>query len=157
MTGIKAAAGSGHEDHFERPVLNLLYRYAELMDAGQLEEAAGLFTRAQIRIGGHDGLQDHQALLALWQRMVRIYPCGTPRTRHIINNPILELAVDSGIVECRSVYTVLQATEGFPLQIIANGRYHDRFACHDGQWHFIYRDYTLFDFPGDLSQHLNMG
>jgi hypothetical protein len=50
----------------------------------------------------------------------------------------------------------LQSLPGFLLQIIASGRYHDRFARVDGHWRFTFRDYSMFDFQGDLSQHLRM-
>ena len=135
-------------------ITNLLYRYGELMDAGDLASAADLFKTAQIRMAGHEGLQDNGALLLSWQRMIRLYPCGTPRTKHLITNPIIE--TDGDVATCRSCYTVLQSTESFPLQIIASGRYHDRFERAEGKWRFIYRDYTLLDLQGDLSRHLDM-
>ncbi|WP_343035018.1 nuclear transport factor 2 family protein [Aromatoleum diolicum] len=62
----------------------------------------------------------------------------------------------AGTATARSCYTVVQATDGFPPQIIATGRYHDRFARIDGEWHFTWRDYTLLDFTGDLSRHLKV-
>jgi hypothetical protein len=51
---------------------------------------------------------------------------------------------------------VLQSTDGFPLQIVAAGRYHDAFERVGGRWRFSYRDYTLFDLQGDLSRHLDL-
>lgn len=50
----------------------------------------------------------------------------------------------------------MQATDDLPLQIIASGRYHDRFARIDGEWCFVARDYRQLDFIGDLSRHLNI-
>ena len=73
---------------------------------------------------------------------------------HVIANPIIEVDETAGTATCRSYYTVLQATDSLPLQVIAAGRYHDNFERADGKWRFSYRDYTLFDLAGDLSDHL---
>jgi 3-phenylpropionate/cinnamic acid dioxygenase small subunit len=131
-------------------ITNLLYRYAELMDIGDLSGASALFTHAKVRIPQSDQLQDSQALLAQWRRSIKIYPCGTPRTKHVITNPIVEIDEVAGTATCRSYYTVLQATNDLPLQIIAAGRYHDAFELKDGNWRFSFRDYSLFDLKGDL-------
>lgn len=135
-------------------ITNLLYRYAELMDAGELEGAAALFARTRVRTGDGAVVEGSAPMLALWRAHVRIYPCGTPRTKHVISNPIVEVDEDAGTATCRSYYTVMQATPDLPLQAICAGRYHDAFVRVDGQWHFSERDYSLLDLVGDLSQHL---
>lgn len=136
-------------------ICNLLYRYAEAIDAGRLEDAAALFHHARIEAGAAGPL-DADGLLALWRRILIIHPCGTPRTRHLITNPILEIDEAAGTAEARSCYTVLQSSSDFPLQIIASGRYLDRFARIDGEWCFVARDYRQLDFTGDLSHHLRV-
>ncbi len=136
-------------------ITNLLYRYAELIDAGDLTGAAALFTHAKIKMAGSEQPQDNQAVLAVWRNYMRIYPCGTPRTKHVITNPIVEIDEAAGRATCRSYYTVLQATDDLPLQAVAAGRYHDAFERVDGAWRFSYRDYSLLDLKGDLSGHLN--
>jgi 3-phenylpropionate/cinnamic acid dioxygenase small subunit len=85
---------------------------------------------------------------------MKIYACGTPRTKHVITNPIIEIDEDAGTATCRSYYTVLQATDDLPLQVIAAGRYHDTFERVNGAWRFKYRDYSLLDLKGNLSGHL---
>lgn len=135
-------------------IANLLYRYAELMDGGELEAVAELFTHARLKSGA--GLLDSAGMLEQWRLYVKIHPCGTPRTKHLVTNPIIEVDEAAGTASCRSSYTVLQATESVPLQVIAAGRYHDRFERVAGKWHFSYRDYTLLDFKGELSDHLNV-
>ncbi len=136
-------------------ITNLLYRYAELIDAGDLTGAADLFTHAKIKMAGSEQPQDNQAVLAVWRNYMRIYPCGTPRTKHVITNPIVEIDEAAGRATCRSYYTVLQATDDLPLQAVAAGRYHDAFERVDGAWRFSYRDYSLLDLKGDLRGHLN--
>ncbi|BCO38317.1 nuclear transport factor 2 family protein [Mycobacterium heckeshornense] len=139
----------------ETQITNLLYRYAECMDRGDLEGAAALFEHARLRVGSGDkGTVDAGAMLRFWKAAVVLYPDGTPRTKHVITNPIVDVDERSGTATCRSYYTVLQQTEALPLQVIIAGRYHDRFERVDGQWRFEFRDYTLIDMARDLSHHL---
>jgi 3-phenylpropionate/cinnamic acid dioxygenase small subunit len=135
-------------------ITNLLYRYAELMDAGDLEGVAALFARAKVKIGGGEVVEGAAPMLALWRAHVRLYPCGTPRTKHVITNPIIELDEEAGTATCRSYYTVFQATPDLPLQAICAGRYDDAFVRVEGIWNFSQRDYSLLDLIGDVSQHL---
>jgi len=135
-------------------ITNLLYRYAELMDAGDLERVAGLFEHARVTLGGGMVVEGAAPMLEQWRAFVRIYPCGTPRTRHVITNPIVEIDEAAGTATCRSVYTVFQQTPELPLQAIASGRYHDSFERAGSEWRFAARDYTMLDFIGDLSQHM---
>ncbi|QUR65875.1 nuclear transport factor 2 family protein [Mycobacterium spongiae] len=141
----------------ETQITNLLYRYAECIDTGDLAGAAALFAHARLRVGGPDpGGETIGAdrLLGIWKSLIVLYPDGTPRTKHVVTNPIIE--VDGATAVCRSYYSVLQQTEQFPLQTIVAGRYHDRFEDVDGQWRFVYRDLTLVDMVGDISHHLTM-
>ena len=127
-------------------ICNLLYRYAECMDSGQLVEAAELFRHARIKVKSQHFI-DHTALLRLWQQRIKLYPCGTPRTRHVISNPIIDIDEASGTATIRACYTVLQATEDLPLQPIAAGRYLDEFERVDGVWRFsfvIIRNWTCW-------------
>lgn len=137
-------------------ISNLLYRYAECLDSGQLVEAAGLFRHARIKVQSQGDLLDHTALLGIWQQRIKLYPCGTPRTRHVISNPIIDIDEAAGTATVRSCYTVLQATDTLPLQPIASGRYLDEFVRMDGVWRFSFRDYSHLDMMGDLSAHLSM-
>ncbi|HGO6127660.1 TPA: nuclear transport factor 2 family protein [Burkholderia cepacia] len=136
-------------------IANLLYRYAALLDAGDLPGMAALFRHARIKVAEDAPTIGADELLALFDARVKRYPCGTPRTKHVITNPVIEIDETAQRATARSYYTVLQATEGFPLQPIAAGRYHDAFERVDGAWRFAFRDYTLFDLAGDLRFHLN--
>lgn len=134
-------------------ITNLIYRCAELMDAGDFTAAAALFAKARIKTAdGH--VEGGAGMLSLWQSYVRLYPCGTPRTKHVVTNAIVEMDEAAGTASCRSYYTVFQATPDLPLQTICAGRYHDHFVREAGEWRFAERDYTLLDLVGDLSQHL---
>lgn len=136
-------------------ITNLLYRYGEMMDVADFDGASDLLRHATLKLMGDreiGGLDMRE----VWHKMVVLDAEGRPNTRHVITNPILDIDERAGEASCRSCYTVLQSLPGFPLQIIASGRYHDRFARVDGHWRFTFRDYSMFDFQGDLSQHLRM-
>jgi 3-phenylpropionate/cinnamic acid dioxygenase small subunit len=136
-------------------ITNLLYRYAECIDTGDLEGAAALFRHARVKVRQESEPMGEAELFAMWRQSMVIHPCGTPRTKHVISNPIIEIDEAAGRATCRSYYTVVQSAEGFPLQIIASGRYHDAFERADGRWRFCERDYSLLDAMGDLTHHLD--
>ncbi|MBV8964707.1 MAG: nuclear transport factor 2 family protein [Mycobacteriaceae bacterium] len=140
----------------ETEISNLLYSYAEFMDSGDFAGAADLFRHARLRVDAtSDGTVDSATMLSLWRAMVIVYPDGTPRTKHLVTNPIIDVDDAGGTATCRSYYTVLQQTEDLALQVIVAGRYHDRFERVDGRWRFCYRDYSMMDQVGDVSQHLS--
>jgi 3-phenylpropionate/cinnamic acid dioxygenase small subunit len=132
---------------------NLLFRYADAIDADRFEEAAALFDHGAVLVQGQR-IEGRQAIAAMWRRWVRLYPDGTPRTRHLVTNPLIELSDDGLTARCRSQWTVLQATDTLPLQVVATGRYDDRLAWRDGRWHFTERHYAGVDLSGDMSAHL---
>lgn len=134
-------------------ITNLLYRYAESMDAGDLDSAAALFAHARIKA---DVVLDSAGILQLWRGLVQIHADGTPRTKHVVTNPILDIDEEAGTATCRSYYTVLQQTDAVPLQVVAAGRYHDEFERVDGVWRFSFRDYSMLDLKGDLRDHLGV-
>jgi 3-phenylpropionate/cinnamic acid dioxygenase small subunit len=133
-------------------ICNLLYVYAERIDRGDLAGAAELFRHAQVK--SRDGVVDHVALLAFWKRMITLYEDGTPRTKHVVTNPIVEVDEAAGLATSRCYYQVLQAFPDQTIRIIASGRYYDGFERADGVWRFKSRDYTLMDMRGDLSRHV---
>ena len=136
-------------------ITNLLYTYGELMDEGDFAGAAALLGAATVRITGGQEIPGGD-MLGIWQAMVILHDGGKPYTKHVITNPILDIDEAAGQATCRSCYTVLQGMPDFPLQIIAAGRYYDRFERAGGAWRFAFRDYTMFDMQGDLSRHLRM-
>lgn len=139
----------------EPAITNLLYRYAEAMDAGDFVAATGLLAPARIILA--DGVDtDAAGLLALLNDVVIVHGDGTPRTRHVVTNPIVDIDATTDTATVRSSYTVMQQVGTGPLQAIVVGRYHDRFAKVNGAWRFTERDYSLVDLVGDTSAHLRM-
>ena len=88
----------------------------------------------------------------MYQAACRIYEdTGTPKTRHLTSNVIVDTDGDSA--SARSCFTVFQATEALPLQPIILGRYHAGFERVDGRWRFRRREMYV-DLIGDCSAHL---
>lgn len=139
-------------------ITNLLYRYAELMDLGDFDGAAALFEHAEIILDREaDVRTDAAGILGIWRSMVIVYDDGTPRTKHVTTNPIVEVDEALGTATCRSYYTVLQQVGDGPLQPVVAGRYHDRLERVADQWRFSERDYSMMDLVGDISGHLRRG
>ncbi|RDH76044.1 nuclear transport factor 2 family protein [Mycolicibacterium moriokaense] len=140
---------SSSEDKLE--IIELLYRYAELIDAGDFDGVGELLSR-----GSFMGVSGAQSIAKLFAKTTRRYPDhgNTPRTRHLVLNPIVELRGDD-IAASRSTFCVLQDTETVPIQPIVVGRYHDEFGrdAGSGGWHFTERTVEI-QMTGDVSAHL---
>jgi len=136
-------------------ITDLLYLYAERIDAGDFTAVADLFADAEISAEGSDEVRrGRDEVLAMYERTTRRYGDGTPRTKHVVTNPVVDVDEPSGEATARSYFTVLQAVPGqLALQPIVAGRYHDRFAKTDGAWRFSRRHMTV-DLVGDVSHHL---
>ncbi len=133
---------------------NLIARYAELVDAGDFDGVADLLADAGVGDGTNEALlRGRDGIAALFGATTRRYDDGTPRTKHVTTNLILEIDSDAGAATARSYWTVLQAVDGLPLQPILAGRYHDRFVRSDGNWRFSERRYFI-DLVGDVSRHM---
>jgi 3-phenylpropionate/cinnamic acid dioxygenase small subunit len=129
-------------------ITELLYRYAELIDAGDFDGVGQLLSR-----GTFAGVSGSDAITKLFTTTTRRFPdTGTPKTRHLVLNPIIESDVN-GTATARSTFCVVQATETVQLQPIVVGRYLDRFACDDAGWYFTARRVDV-EMIGDVSAHL---
>ena len=137
-------------------VQNLLFTFAELTDLGRLDDAVALFEHATYsheHVGEgmavvHRGSADVKAAVLAG---TRFFPDGTPRTRHVISNVVIDL--DGDVATARSYLTVFQQTDTLPLQPVASGRYVDRFERVDGSWRWADRVIRAGFLVGDISQH----
>jgi 3-phenylpropionate/cinnamic acid dioxygenase small subunit len=140
-----------------REIENLLYLYAERIDAGDLEGVAELFTHGRIRASPGatpaQTIEGRDEVLALYRASTRLYEDGTPRTKHVTTNAFIEVDPGGTRAAARSGFTVFQQVGDTPLQPIICGRYHDSFHRVDGRWCFDTRT-MLIDLVGDLSRHL---
>ncbi|AMO60260.1 Ring hydroxylating enzyme beta subunit [Mycolicibacterium phlei] len=132
-------------------VTELLYRYAELVDAGDFDGVGQLLGR-----GNFMGVAGAEAIAGLFVATTRRYPehGNTPRTRHMVLNPIVEIG-DDGTAAARSTFCVVQQTETVPLQPIVVGRYFDTFAKDETGWFFTERRVDV-EMVGEVSAHLTI-
>jgi SnoaL-like domain len=142
-------------DRVALAVANLVYAYAERIDAGDFAGLADLFADAELTFEGMPGVRrGRDEILALYEATTRRYDDGTPKSKHVTTNLIIEPSLDSARAEARSYFTVLQAVPGdLALQPIVAGRYRDAFACDSGEWCFASRHITI-DLVGELGAHL---
>lgn len=138
-----------------RLIENLIYTYAERIDAGDLEAVAELFRYGEIVAPAQgSSTVGYDQVLAMYRGATRLYEStGTPLTKHITTNVIIEVDEAGATASSRSYFTVVQATDALPLQPIISGRYRDEFAKGVLGWHFTRREMYV-DLMGDLSAHL---
>ena len=138
-----------------RQIENLIYRYAQRIDAGDLEGVAQLFCNAEIVSPAHNVTRTgYDEVLQMYQLSCRLYPeTGTPLTKHLTTNVIIDIDQGGTVAHAHSYYTVIQATEALALQPIISGRYQDEFRKVGAVWEFARRE-MLVDLLGDCSAHL---
>ena len=132
-------------------IRNLLGVYCELMDAADWPAVGALFAEGRlVTDSGKPIAVGAAAVQALYENGTQLYD-GSPLTRHITANSVIE--VDEDTADARSSYVVFQGAADFPLQPIITGRYRDSFRRGDGVWRFSERRFVV-DHVGDLSHHL---
>jgi len=136
----------------ESAIARLLATYTHLLDDGKFDKVAELLQHSTMEILGtfaigRDGIE--KSLIAGVQR----HEDGTPRTWHSVSNTIIDIDASGEKATSVCYFTVHQELEGFPLQPICTGRYHDTFEKHDGEWRFVYRLLKPRHF-GDLHNHV---
>jgi 3-phenylpropionate/cinnamic acid dioxygenase small subunit len=135
-------------------IRRLLYRYAECVDAADWEGVGALFAHADLCGPGMERpLRGAEAVRDLYAAANRVHEDGTPRTKHLVTNALIEVDAGAHAARARSVYVVLQATARVALQPIVAGRYHDRFERVGDAWRFVAREIAI-DLVGDLGDHL---
>ncbi len=133
----------------------LVYAYAERIDVGDFAGLADLFAESEVSFEGFDDVRrGRDEVQALYEATTRRYGDGTPHTKHVTTNLIVEVSPHGERATARSYFTVLQAVPGaLALQPIVAGRYRDEFACTDGTWHFT-RRHIAIDLVGELAHHM---
>ena len=135
-------------------ITELLYRYAELIDAGDFDGVGRLLARSTFGGPTSGSVSGADNIAKLFAMTTRRYPehGNTPRTRHLVLNPVVELSGD-GTAATRSTFCVMQDTETVSIQPIVVGRYYDAFARDDQGWYFTERKVDI-QMIGDVSAHL---
>jgi 3-phenylpropionate/cinnamic acid dioxygenase small subunit len=138
-------------------ITNLIYSYADLLDAGDLDAVAGLFAHGRI-CGVENGPPETvftgaAGVRQMYDMATRLYDDGTPKTKHNTTNVRLAIDEAQGTARSTSYYCVTQATPELPLQVIVTGHYKDTFHRFDNAWWFDTR-IMFVDQVGDVSHHL---
>jgi hypothetical protein len=134
-------------------IRTLLGLYCERIDAGDFGGVGELFEHGALADGtGRELARGPEAVRAFYAAGTILHD-GSPRTKHLVTNTIVEVDEANGAATARSSYLVLQQVDTSPLQPIITGRYEDSFARREGRWEFSERRFFV-DLVGDLSHHL---
>jgi SnoaL-like domain len=138
-------------------IARLVFGYAERLDRGDLMGMAKLFSQATLRTSTPDGITSFSGadeVFTAYDSSVIRYEDGTPATKHVTTNLIVECEEGSETARARSYFTVLQGRPTLPLQPIVAGRYEDEFVRGDDtRWRFADRLITI-EFTGNVEHHL---
>jgi ketosteroid isomerase-like protein len=134
-------------------ITKLIYTYAERIDLGDFAGVAELLGAATLTFEGFgDAVSGRDDIEALYGRTTRRFEDGTPRTKHVMTNLIVD--VDGPAASSRSYFTVLQAVPGeLALQPVIAGRYRHGYELVDGTWGVVSM-HIIIDLMGDLSRHM---
>jgi hypothetical protein len=137
----------------ERAVTRIVYEYAARLDLGDLEGVGELFRYGVFRSFDSDsGFEGSQGVARMFRGFVKFYD-GSPRTKHVTTNLRIDVDNDGGGATCQSYFSVLQAVDDLPLQVVIAGRYEDHFERRDGEWWIIER-VVYSELFGDLHAHM---
>jgi ketosteroid isomerase-like protein len=136
-------------------ITELIYTYAECIDAGDFAGVGEVFAEATLTFEGFgDAISGPEAVQALYERTTRRYEDGTPRTKHVMTNVMVDVGADGATATSRSYFTVLQAVPGaLALQPVIAGRYRNAYVRIDGRWRFT-AVHIIIDLMGDLAHHM---
>jgi hypothetical protein len=131
-------------------ISNLIARYAELLNLGQIEELGELFRYGRISSSNNEGVYEGtEAVVGMYRASV-VFPEKLPDTLLFTSN--LQVEVEGDSATSKAYFLGMHQTDHGVAAVIA-GRYHDEFRRIEGQWWFHHR-HMLPDLAGDLSSHL---
>lgn len=149
---MSASTTAADPPPIRRAIENLIATYAELVDNGDFAGLGALLADATFT-GSGAPVTGAGAIEQMFRDLLIVYDDGTPRTKHVTTNVIIDADEGAGTATARSYVTVFQARPGLALQAIMSGRYQDRFQRRDGHWRFAERQVRI-NLVGDLSGHL---
>jgi hypothetical protein len=131
-------------------IRNLLFRYCEMIDSGDVDGLVELFADAVVTGFGATrewrGRDEIREMYSSGDRRERT--SGGRATKHITTNALVEVDEAASTAASRSYWVLLvSSSPDEPIRPILAGRYHDTFASIDGRWRFTRREY-LVDLTG---------
>jgi hypothetical protein len=129
----------------ETHITNLIYRYAERLDSGDMKGVRELLQHADITASG-SAVKLHAS--DIFSDSAKS-PLGDSegggrrrRGRHVTTNVIVEVDESGAAAHARSTYLlVAERQDGPGVSIVTVGQYHDDFELLDGAWRFSRRCY----------------
>jgi ketosteroid isomerase-like protein len=136
-------------------VSQLIYTYAERIDLGDFAGVAELFEHATMTFEGFgDPVSGREAIEKLYTRSTRRYEDGTPHTKHVMTNVLVDVGDDGESAASRSYFTVFQAVPGeLALQPVIAGRYRHTYRRVASQWR-VETMHVMIDLVGELGHHM---
>jgi ketosteroid isomerase-like protein len=131
-------------------ISNLIARYAELLNLGQIEEVGELFRHGKITSNTQaEAYEGKEAIVEMYRSSV-VFPEKLPDTLLVTTN--LQIEVDGNLASSKAYWMAMHQVPTGIAAVVA-GRYHDQFRRIDGTWCFHHR-HMIVDMSGDLSSHL---
>lgn len=141
---------------------DVLFAYAEAVDMADFDALARVLATCHLMLPDGTRLEGGRAITEHYRRIIRFYDAAgnevdyqagqcTPRTRHVTTNVRVTLSAQATSADVRSYFTAYQTIDG-RNEIVAGGRYLDRFSLSLGRWTLVERR-ILVDNPGDMSRH----
>ncbi len=131
-------------------ISNLIARYAELLNLGQIDELGDLFRHGRITSTTQSEVHEGTEAVKEMYRSTVVFPEKLPDTLLVTTN--LQIEVDGDSASSKAYWMAMHQTSSGISAVVA-GRYHDEFRRVDGTWWFHHR-HMLVDMSGDLSSHL---
>ena len=131
-------------------ISNLIARYAELLNLGQIDELGDLFRHGRITSTTQAEVHEGTEAVKEMYRSTVVFPEKLPDTLLVTTN--LQIEVDGDSASSKAYWMAMHQTSSGISAVVA-GRYHDAFRRIDGTWWFHHR-HMLIDMSGDLSSHL---
>jgi hypothetical protein len=131
-------------------ITNLMFRYAELLNLGQVDDVAQLFRYGRISSEGSATVHEGPEAIAAWYRASVHFPEKVPDTLLFTTN--IQLQIDGDTAHAKAYFMALHHAPSGLAPIVA-GRYRDEFRRIDGRWWFHHRHMSA-DLVGDVSSHV---
>lgn len=142
------------EDVYE--IQKLMYEYGWRIDSGDFDGVCDLLKDAQISYDGKLAYDRNPKAYMMTLKPIVCYEDGTPKTCHMVIDPIIDVAEDGLTATGRSYTVVVQGVTGqFTPRIIWVDRKFDTFVKENGKWRFDTRNF-ITRAEGDTSGHLDL-
>ena len=122
----------------ENQIARLIHTYCYRLDAGDLEAVAAFFEDAAWHSSPTVACHGAAEKLAWLRQNARAHEAYLG-PQHFIGNILIDVADSGQTAGGMSYFIVSHLAEGSAVQLAARGRYEDRFAVRNGQWHFVER------------------